>query len=612
MRQAHLVSLLYETIVPYSSVVIVVGLNNGGFDTRMTSKQKQQFYRHVRALSSLLQQGKYGIESAAETILVLWSGTQCPSLTCDGLTFSEEFATLAKVQRFVAWMGQLELLDSAYWLSSAYAIWAGDEYRKNLAMFFTPPSITKRLLDDLEQAGVSFTEHSFFDPACGGAAFLAPIAQRMRSALLARGATPSEILEQVGQRLFGVDLDSVLCRMSRHFLRMVLHAEISEAHFEPEFYIAQADSLSQIDSLAGTIDVVVCNPPYRKMLSAEVALYRGRFANVIEAQTNLYSLFITLCLRLLKAQGLAALVTPTSFLSGQSFSKLRSYLMENSEILHIGIVADRSGVFINVEQETALTLLRQRQPEHAAETTAHVSVVSKEGNLTSVGVCVLPNSGSAWPIPRNEGDAEVLHLAGVSPYRLADYGYRVRIGAWVWNRDERRTFRSVTDARRAKSPTVFPLLWSSDIRQGGWVHFSGKAKPNGEHSFVDVSGRSIASVVKHPAVLLQRVTSNEQPRRLVAAVVPATLLESHGGFVGENHTVILEAIKDCGFPPDLLVALMSSSPIDRYFRCISGSINVSVFELSQLPLPAPDQLRAALEQGLSMEAAVIVAFGQRV
>jgi len=576
----------------------------------MISKEHQQFHRHVREISCVIEAGGYEPGLAAETVLKLWSKVQCPNLSSAGLEYSKKLAAEPKLQNFVLWLRKMPMLDSAYWLSSAYAIWSGEEHRKNFAMFFTPGAITKRLLDDLEQAGVSFVEHTFFDPACGGAAFLAPIAQRMRSILLANGATSRQILDQVEQRLCGIDLDAVLCRMSRHFLRMVFADEIAEAKFEPEFRIAQANSLKDINTFAGTVDVVVCNPPYRKMATNEVAAYRESYANVIEAQPNLYGLFIVLCLRLLKPRGLAALVTPTSFLSGQSFSKLRSFLMENAEILHIGIVADRSGVFINVEQETSLTLLRQREPEHAAETTAQVAIVSRDGSLKSVGPCVLPNSGSAWPIPRTEGDAEVLRCAGCSDYRLSDYGYRARVGAIVWNRDKRRTFLSIKDAQKAKSSNVVPLLWSSDIQQGQKVSFLEKAKTNDEHSFIEMPSLDNPCVIKRPSVLLQRVTSKDQPRRLVASVVPSTLFEQHGGFAGENHTVILEEIKDCGVPPDLLMAVISSLPIERYFRCISGATNVSLFELSQLPLPAPDRLRAALEQGLSMDAAVVEAFTQ--
>lgn len=577
----------------------------------MASKTRLQFYGHVRELSSLITAGRYRAETAVETLLVMWSRCYCPKLPYDGLTYSPKFAALAKAQDFVAWLFNQDLLDSAYWLSSAYANWVGVEHRSNLAMFFTPTSLTNRLLDDLKRSGVSFAEHSFLDPACGGAAFLAPIAQRMRLELKAKGETSKQILEQVGLRLFGTDLDSTLCRMSRHFLRMVLCEEIADAGFEPELRIAQANSLSDLDAVTATFDVVVCNPPYRKMPAEEVALYQASFASVIEAQPNIYGLFIALCLRLLKPRGIAALVTPTSFMSGQSFSKLRRYLMASSEILHIGVVADRSGVFIDVQQETAITLLRQRNPEQATETTPQVAVISKNGMLKSVGSCVLPHSGNAWPIPRTEGDAEILSLASMSNYSLADYGYLMRVGVWVWNRDKRRTFPTLSDAKKACASVSIPLLWSSDIPPGGEVRFSDTAKLNGEHSFAEVSSLNISSVIKRSAVLLQRVTSNNQTRRLVAAVVPTRLLTLYGGFIGENHTVILEANEDAAISPELLVQLIGSKPIDRYFRCISGATNVSVFELSQLPLPAPHHLKTALAKGLDIDVAVIWAFEQK-
>jgi adenine-specific DNA-methyltransferase len=125
----------------------------------------------------------------------------------------------------------------------------------------------------------------------------------------------------------------------------------------------------------GTIDVVACNPPYRKMTATELAPLRTLYQDVFEAQPNLYGLFIGLSVKLLKEGGCAALVTPTSFLSGQYFSKLRTFLMQNAVIEHIGMVSDRLDVFIDVEQETALTVLKRRAIPHAGVTTAKVSVV---------------------------------------------------------------------------------------------------------------------------------------------------------------------------------------------------------------------------------------------
>lgn len=203
------------------------------------------------------------------------------------------------VAAFVGFIRSSELSEAAYWFASAYAQLAGEERRKQLAMYFTPPSLTKRLLDDLGTAGIDFASRSFCDPACGGAAFLAPIAMRMRDSLRAKGATPEQVLKHVQSCLFGIDKDPTLCKLSRHFLLMALHDEVVAAGVAPKFQVVRGDSLLKVPHLVGTLDVVVCNPPFRKMSATEMAVYADEFADTIEAQPNLYAVFVALCVKLL-------------------------------------------------------------------------------------------------------------------------------------------------------------------------------------------------------------------------------------------------------------------------------------------------------------------------
>jgi adenine-specific DNA-methyltransferase len=106
------------------------------------------------------------------------------------------------------------------------------------------------------------------------------------------------------------------------------------------------------------------------------------------------------------------------------------------------------------------------------------------------------------------------------------------------------------------------------------------------------------------------VTSNDQPRRLVAAAVSPGVFETYGGFIGENHVVILEPTTDSpSISPDMLVRLLSAHSVDRFFRCISGATNVSAFELNQLALPNPEVLEKLIPQGWSMDETVRHAYG---
>lgn len=575
-----------------------------GLVPHMTPPNKTHFHRLVRDMRVVMQDAKLEPDFILGSALAKWCSNFFPGLPPSGLPLAARLLNEPAVCAFVEFVSKLDFIESTYWFSSAYAQLLGSEHRKHQAMFFTPPSLTRRLLDDLSIQGVDFLNRSFCDPACGGAAFLAPIAMRMRDLLRQRGASAQQIVGHIQERVLGFDQDAALCELSKHFLLMALHDEVVAVETYPVFKVYHADSLLQTKHLWERLDVVVCNPPFRKMRAEEVSQYAHEFEEVVQGQPNLYALFIALCIKLLAAGGICALVTPTSFLSGQNFSKLRSYMMSQTTLLSIGMVGDRIGVFMDVQQETALTLAQREKTGHAPSTEAKVSLVSKDGGYIDVGLCVLPGMGAAWPIPRLESDIALIKNAAKSKASLRDYGYLPRIGAFVWNRDTRTTYASTKTAVGACGDMVVPLLWSSDIAPNGFLRFNGAAKANEEGCFVNMGAKDHRSIIRRPSVLLQRVTSNEQPRRLIAATVPTQLIDSYGGFVGENHTVILEQIvPEPALTPAQLVQLLGTPTVDRYFRCISGATNVSVFELNQLRLPDPRRLRIYLEQGLDMASA---------
>jgi adenine-specific DNA-methyltransferase len=110
---------------------------------------------------------------------------------------------------------------------------------------------------------------------------------------------------------------------------------------EPRFDIRLGDALSTLKTLYGKMDAVICNPPYRKMKQPEVALRRDSYGEIMEGQPNIYELFFGLGLNLLKPGGLAGLLTPTSFLSGRYFCKLRTHILGKAEAPQLDIVKER-------------------------------------------------------------------------------------------------------------------------------------------------------------------------------------------------------------------------------------------------------------------------------
>ena len=563
-----------------------------------------QLVRMIRTLRTLLYKRGEDPATLVGTTLRSWCVNAYPKLRLPRLPWSSKLAAAPEMIAFLRLLERLPFFDAAYWLSTSYAALSDETYRKTFALYFTPPPIANRLVADLVRSGVKFGNDKFIDPACGGAAFLAILASRMRKALKRQGLSSKRILQHAESHLSGIDIDPVLCALSRCLMQMVFYDEISIASRHPHFNIVCADSLRTFRKFSGRFDVVVCNPPFRKLTYMEAKQLRPMFGEVMQAQPNLYSLFINLSARLARPRGLVGLVTPTSFLSGQYFSGVRTFLLKSTDPLHFGIVTKRSRVYFDVQQETALTVFRARHRSKPTATRTAVSVVNAAGKYRTVGRCRLPNSGASWPVARDAADFELIEAASTSPFRLEDYGYTPCIGAYVWTRDERPVFLTSRDVPKKHRPTAVPLIWSSDIRPNGQLSFESDHPADGQHRFVTLGSLAHPSVWQSPGVMLQRVTSNDQPRRLVGAVITPQFVREYGGFVGENHTVLLAQMADRSvLTARSLLQLLRAPAIDRYFRCISGSTTVSAFELLQLPLPDPVQLRRQLSAGVPMQQA---------
>jgi adenine-specific DNA-methyltransferase len=69
----------------------------------------------------------------------------------------------------------------------------------------------------------------------------------------------------------------------------------------------------------------------------------------------------------------------------------------------------------------------------------------------------------------------------------------------------------------------------------------------------------------------------------------------------ENHLNMIRPHNgDPRVPPKVLAALLNTGILDKAFRCLSGSVAVSAYELEALPLPPPealDELADLLKEG---------------
>jgi adenine-specific DNA-methyltransferase len=473
-------------------------------------------------------------------------------------------------------LASLELDAQHYWIGTFYTLLLSAPDRRAQAAYFTPPHLARAVIGLAQKAGFDLRAHSVVDPAAGGAAFLSMIAGQMR---VARAQTGTII-----KRLAGMEIDSGLARLAERLISERLGAPVAAGSI-----ITHRDSLSL--RTPEQFDLVIANPPYGRILDDPAG---HRWKQVCHAgHINKFALFAELCLRLAKPNGLVALVLPSSFVAGPLYDKLRGHIRKHSEVLTVASVTDREDLFLDVQQDITVLLLRAGN-QHVAERTVTFGEFSGARPFKVRCQDRLPAAlGAAWSVPTTAvGQA-------VGGFTLSDYNAEVRAGYFVWNREQDRM------RTRCYSERDVPLIWAENIRAG--VKCTPRARSKAGIDFVAFEkGASERPIIRGPAAVLQRTTNSSQPRRLIAARVAPAVVDEWGGFVTENHTIVLTA-KDVKIL-DMLCVLLNSRAVDDRYRRLSGTASISVKLLRTLDLPDPQTLRRLMAEMDDVEAAVEKAY----
>lgn len=479
---------------------------------------------------------------------------------------------------------------AAYSIGLTYTGMLPSSFRASYGVFYTPPPLTARLLDQATKAGVDWKTCRVLDPACGGGAFLAPVARRILEAL--PDVTPAILIKNIGNRLRGFEIDSFAAWLSQVTLDAVMLPVCRKAGQRLPVVVTVCDTLQRRSPRErDRFDLVIGNPPYgRVTLDPEI---RARFKRSLYGHANLYGLFTDLALSHVKQGGVVAYVTPTSFLAGEYFKNLRSVIGREARPITADFVALRKGVFEDVLQETLLTTYRRGSDKTSAQAFEVMTGPDDTLCISPAGPFSLPHDASKpWLLPRTPQQAKLIKHLRAMPHRLSDWGYGVSTGPLVWNR-----FKPQLQSRPGKNR--FPLIWAESITADG--QFSFRAEKKNHEPYFAPKPSDDWLITREPCVLLQRTTSKEQSRRLIAAALPAEFITRHQAVVIENHLNMIRPImSNPAISPEVLAAFLNSAAADRAFRCVSGSVAVSAYELESLSLPDPQKLKpleALIESG---------------
>jgi adenine-specific DNA-methyltransferase len=483
-------------------------------------------------------------------------------------------------RQFGARLAEVSPRQAAHLAGVIYTTALPESFRAAHGIFYTPPALVERLLVMAEEASINWATARVLDPACGGGAFLVPLALRIATTL--GRSNPAFILQNIAARLHGFELDPFGAWLAQVAVELALQ-EVIRAVGKPLSPIVEVKDSLDIDSAdVGRFDLVVSNPRYGRVTLPPQR--RAFFKLSVYGHANLYGLFTDAALHWTKEGGVVGHVTPTSMLSGLYYKALRGLLSIEAPPLAINFVTERNGIFADVLQETILATYRRGGTEQSGKVGFITLDAENAATLRKAGRFALPVQPEApWLLPRAPDQIALARRLWSLPHRLKDYGYGVSTGPLVWNR-----FKG--QFREDWAAMFHPVVWAESVTSDGRFVWRSE-KRNHAPWFEARLPRDNWLIATQACILLQRTTAKEQPRRLIAAEMPDSFVRRHKGVIIENHLNMVRATTPSpSVPAAVIAALLNSAPVDAAFRCINGSVAVSAFELEELPLPSPSDV----------------------
>jgi len=328
----------------------------------------------------------------------------------------------------------------------------------------------------------------------------------------------------------------------------------------------------------------ILNPPYKKINSQSV--HRQLLHNIGIETVNLYTAFLALTMHLVEDGGEIVAIIPRSFCNGSYYKSFREDLLKKVSIKQIHLFNARDKAFKDD------SVLQENIIMHLVKGGNQGDVLLSFSNDDSFSDCssyqcpfenILNDNDEEFfiRIP-SEKDLSSLIESRSLKYTLAEINIEVSTGPVVdFRLKEFLCFQSQSDTAPLLYPCHFEknnICWPKDnIKKPNAIKITQETEkwlwPNGFY------------------VVVRRVSSKEEKRRIVASVVNPGFSNSTK-IAFENHLNVFhfgknELDRDLAYG---LAAFLNSSRVDTSFRSFNGHTQVNATDLRSLKYPGREQL----------------------
>lgn len=340
-------------------------------------------------------------------------------------------------------------------------------------------------------------------------------------------------------------------------------------------YLYHARSI--LASEHGKSDSAIQNPPYFKLAKKDPlnTLFRESLGFTVP---NIYIAFVILALKDLKPNGTLTTLIPRSFMNGRYFKSARKHIKDIASVESITRFRSRSNLFKgdNIIQENVICHFRRAEQCKSIKVyTCEAPEQPPAAEMTIDAKTLLDNPNDVMILPADLKELEAFKLATSSGISLSDLGIGVSTGKVILHRFEGVNSKSIG----------VPLIEGKSFNSEHRI-FTRKENANLPNAMAISDKVKPMLVAAEPRVLIKRISSNSDNKRMHVTC----LLPEHTDFMPvalSNHIQYIYGLKKplLKDEAELLADFLRSEVVELAMRCLSGTTQINVDDLSILRFP---------------------------